>query len=233
VPEAISGLLVLLGLIAASLVLLRIGSFQSPNAAIATVAPESVPVFPWPPPRASARVVIPARLLPAGKDHQTLLRDIDEKLVSALQSAGYVETSYYAVPDGFALVTRLEHITQEGAPEKGKQRWIAHIEPVRLNRDFTLSAYLAALFGVQQGFYRVIVFIVTPHPFAESHSSVSEIEAEDWRHSGLNVLPQGIASLAYTQQYSCTALIYEFQQPGNSQQVRWISLDKSRAKITS
>ncbi|MBV8774528.1 MAG: TonB family protein [Deltaproteobacteria bacterium] len=72
--------------------------------------------FPWPPPKASARVVLPGRLFQES-NQQLPLRAIDLKLSTALESAGYLERSYFAVPDGFALVTRLEQIDIDGTPK--------------------------------------------------------------------------------------------------------------------
>jgi len=120
------------------------------------------------------------------------------------------------VPDGFALVTRLEQINADGTPKPGDQRWVSGIQPLR---RFSLGEYLAALFGVQRGFYRVIAFVVTSYPFVQSEATLSEQQAEDWLAYGSNTLPLPIGALPYTADYACTALIHEFQQPGNGHSV--------------
>ena len=175
--------------------------------------PEGIPPFPWPPPAASASMVIPSDILVKSGAEPAFLRDIDQRLGAALAAGGYAEKKYFAVPDGFAVVTRLEQINADGTPKEGNERWAPEIGPLR---NFSLSEYIASLFRAPVGYYRIIVFIVTPHPFSEANHSVSRDEAADWLRSGLNVLPDSIAQRRYDQGFACTALVYEFQQPGGS-----------------
>ena len=51
-----------------------------------------------------------------------LLGQVDRKLRKALDDCGYVETSYFWVPGGFAAATRLEQINPDGTilPATGK-----------------------------------------------------------------------------------------------------------------
>ena len=80
----------------------------------ATGPPARIPQFPWPPPWASATEVIPREMLEAEHD-STRLRDVDRAITEALEQNGYYESSYYAVPAGFALVTKIEQITGQRA----------------------------------------------------------------------------------------------------------------------
>lgn len=171
------------------------------------------PVFPWPPPRASARTTIPPALFAKLAAGPPTLGDVDRKLAAALDANDYSERSYYLVPDGFAIATRLEQINSDGTPKAGTQRWLAGSGPLR---EFSLRAYLAALFSANQGYYRVIVFIVTPHPFSQADVSVRRDEAIAWLSEGLNTLPRSIAEKPYSHEHSCSALIYEFEQPSQS-----------------
>lgn len=175
------------------------------------------PQFPWPPPVASERLVLPSRFFPAPPNHLQLLNDIDFKLTTALDSAGYLQRSYYAVPDGFALVTRLEQINSDGTPKNGDQRWLTENEPLQ---SFSLTEYLTRLFTAKPGFYRVIAFIITLHEFAQSDATVSVQQAEYWLASGMNKLPLPIGNMVYTRQYACTALIFEFQQAAAGQKAK-------------
>lgn len=81
------------------------------------------PVFPWPPPQASATEVIPRELLEA-EGNPTLLKEIDRKITEALERNGYYESSYYAIPGGFALATKMEQIESDGKSMQGSQRWL-------------------------------------------------------------------------------------------------------------
>ena len=166
-----------------------------------------IPQFPWPPPEASARLVVPDRFFRQGP--RLFVRDVEEAIRSALEANGYVERSYFAVPDGFALVTRLESFYDDGSSKEGPERWVTDVGPLR---SFSLRAYLRALFLASAGHYRVIVFIVTPMPFSESEAKVSVDETTAWLNSGLNILPVSIGEREYSPNHVCTAMIYEFTQ---------------------
>ena len=171
------------------------------------------PQFPWPPPRASATEVIPRTLLAPGAG-ATYLRDVDRRLSAALDRKGYTEKSYFAVPDGFALVTRIEQIGEDGTPKNDPDRW--SLKPPRLQR-FSLASYLEALFRARPGHYRVIVFIVTPHPFSQAKVAVTPEQASEWLGEGLNQLPEPIGALDFSRPgFACTALVYEFDRPTES-----------------
>ncbi len=168
-----------------------------------------VPQFPWPPPRASASVVIPA-----GSAAGTL-GDVEEQIRTALDGGGYVERSYFAAPGGFAMATRLERINPDGTPMQDPERWRVEAQPLA---SFSLRAYLQALFAAPSGQYRIIVFVVSSEPFAQA-GEVTRSEALAWLHEGLNRLPDGIADSSYTDRHAVTALIYEFEQPGRQDAV--------------
>jgi hypothetical protein len=135
------------------------------------------------------------------------LGNLNDVLASALQTTGYFEKSYYAVPHGFALATQLEQISGDGSSKTPPDRWSAgppHLE------HFSISDYLRALFTQNPGYYRVVVFVVTDVPFAEKDTSVSLSEAQKWLTGGVNQLPPSLANFALAQDTLCTALIYEF-----------------------
>ena len=169
----------------------------------------TIPQFPWPPPEASARSEVPKKfLVPPGRK-QALLHDIDSRLSLALRDAGYTDKAYCAVPEGFALVTRLEQIESDGRPKPDSERWAVSMEPPR---EFSLSAYLTALSRTKVGYFRVIVFVVTPYPVSYSKAKVIREEAQLWLREGPNRLPPSVGSWRFTADHSCTALIYEFEK---------------------
>ena len=138
--------------------------------------------------------------------------DVDRTLTSALDSCGYYDRSYYAVPDGFAIVTRLEQMQADGSSKTPPDRWSVEYKPVA---GFSLSSYLRALFTADPGFYRIIVFVVTPQSFSQRPTGVSQDEAMQWLQGGFDRLPSELAGNEITDQYACTALIYQFEQPGS------------------
>lgn len=168
-----------------------------------------IPNFPWPPPKASAISELPDNFLRGVNSEQLYLRDIDSHISSALKETGYFEKRYFAVPDGFAIVTRLEQINEDGTPKALPQRWAIDVGPLR---EFTFAAYFRALFTSNPGYFRVIVFIVTHFPFSQSDIKIDKTQAIKWLHEGLNKLPESIGKISYTRNYSCTALVYEFKK---------------------
>jgi hypothetical protein len=165
--------------------------------------------FPWPPPQASATEVISRNLLEE-EGGLTRLQDVDRRITYALEQNGYYETKYYAIPEGFALVTRIEQIESDGTSKQGLQRW--ELTPQSIS-EFSLKDYLAALFLARPGYYRVIAFIVTPYPFQQSSEKPTPDDTDIWFTGGLDRLPQSIGDLDFSSKdYACTALIYEFER---------------------
>jgi hypothetical protein len=171
-----------------------------------------IPKFPWPPAASSAKEVLPPALFKSAR----WFADVDRLLSAALEENGYVERSYYAVPRGFALVTRIEQIELDGRSKRLPDRWSAAAP--RLT-SFSISEYVRALFTAAPGHYRIIVFILTEAPFSQSQMEVSKPEAMDWLRGGLNVLPPEVSARPLAANVNCTALVYEFEQLGSSAHV--------------
>lgn len=174
----------------------------------------SIPEFPWPPPRPSSLVVVPCAF--PVSDPGPTLGDVNDRLRMALDATGYYDLAYFLVPDGFALVTRLEQINPDGSPKNPPARWEAHVEPME---EFSLAAYIRALFAATPGYYRVIVFAVTDQPIVASGEPASSEEASGWLAKGSDVPPESIMDVPMTDAYHVTALIYQFRQPGQGEEV--------------
>jgi len=166
--------------------------------------------FPWPPPRASSSATIPDKFFRNIDTMAVLFTDVDKVIVSAIDSCGYFEKRYFFVPDGFAMVTRIEKINQDGTPKEVPERWEVEMKPVR---KFSLGAYLKSLFTANPGYYRLIAFIITSHSFSQNDKTPNRKEFMELFHEGMNVLPNEISKLEYGEFHSCTALIYEFEKP--------------------
>jgi outer membrane protein OmpA-like peptidoglycan-associated protein len=168
------------------------------------------PLFPWPPPMASGTHQIPMAML-SRRAGVTTLGDVAARLQTALERAGYSQGSFFAVPGGFALVTRLEHINSDGSVKPASERWLpADSRPLE---DFTLSSYIRALFQARRGYYRVMAFIVTPLDFAQAPISLSPAAAKEWVSTGSTGVPPSVRNITLKPAtHRCTALIYEFQR---------------------
>lgn len=181
---------------------------SAPKTASATLSHSfKLPTFPWPPPPFSTRMKLDRALLVAGQAAPTL-GSVAARMENALAANGYSQLSYYAVPDGFALVTQIERIDAQAA-SAAEQRWSTQIPGVALI-PFNLDAYIQALLGKNGDNFRVIVFAFTPTPFTASGTAVAPAEAMTWVEKGATALPAGLAAKPYGTDFICTALIYEF-----------------------
>jgi hypothetical protein len=169
-------------------------------------SPAGMPRFPWPPPRYSAFATI-VREWVADASSPTL-GSVARRLESAFERAGYGERSYYSVPGGFALVSRIEQIRADATPVEPPARWAIDSPQVRAS----FIDHIRALFNAPPGFYRVIVFAVTDQDFAADPRPPSSAEARGWASSGSLRLSAPLANLPYTQNHYTTALIYEFER---------------------
>lgn len=178
-----------------------------PHAAMVDEGDDEFPVFPWPPPRPSAREIVPRRLYVSSQT--TTFGDVAAAVEGALRTAGHPEVSYYAVPDGFALVSTFEQIDGEGVPLEPPDRWSVKIPPLR---RFGLMSYLGRLLRGQRGHYRLVVFVVTSQSFEQSAEVATRKKVEDWLAGGHTGLSDELAATPFTANHDCHALIYEFRR---------------------
>ncbi len=174
------------------------------------------PLFPWPPPRASGFHKIPNNLIKKEGENSTWGR-VTNQLEDALNYAGYTERSFFGAPSGFAIVTRLEQIYDDGRPKEEPDRWSIGLKKIS---SFSLNEYLKALLTAKKGFYRVIIFIITTVPFSQESEEISRDEASLWLSLGINRLPSSVTNNSYTDDYVCTVLIYEFEQEDKKYHVK-------------
>jgi hypothetical protein len=166
--------------------------------------PPGLPPFPWPPPQASATLVLPEQFFPKeGK-----LGDFERSLKQALDRIDY-EYRFFAVPNGFALVGRMERTTEDGSVSS--DRWNLNAPAYDPWRP---SDFLRGLFRAPEGFYRVVAFVVTDVPFGQDRDAPTGEEAKAWLKQGLNDLPSQLAEAPAKPRTRCTALVYEFRSHG-------------------
>lgn len=187
----------------------KIKNFEKSNEIVDLILERGVFVFnefKLPPPMPSAKKVLSKRLFLSIKT----LADANITLLNALDSCGYDDRSYFGLPNGFALVARLEQINRDATPKPLPDRWRVD---VNLSKAFSLKDYLETLFYGNPGYFRVIVFVVYDKPFNSSNVKLERKQAIHWLDAGLTVLPKEIAALEFTKNHYCTALIYEFELP--------------------
>lgn len=168
-----------------------------------------LPTFKLPVPKASARHLITSHVIEGINKDTVLLGDIDDVLIRSLDSCGYYERSYYSVPGGFALVTRMESIFDDARSKKMPERWAVNDPP---NLGFSPLQLLKRLFTANPGFFRTIVFIVTDTVCLESDMKMTNKEADSWLTCGGKSLPISIAEISYSDTLDIIAFIYEFKK---------------------
>lgn len=184
--------------------------------------PSPIPAFPTNPPKASTRAKLPTLVMANGQATKTL-GDINQVLSNALAQVGYGTTGYYSYPDGFALATRMEQIFPDGRPMSPPARFS---DSPPMPRTFTLQ-YFEHLFVPQQGFFRIVVFIVTDQPIVESETTPTEAVASKWPDAGADALPSAVASTRQPEPVKVTAFVYEFRDSTAEGVSKFALLDQS------
>lgn len=170
-------------------------------------------------------MLLPRERLLRALDSDPSLYELGEHLSRGLDGAGYVERSFYAVPNGFALVARLERILDDGQPAPNSFRYLPPGE-----EPFSLTAYLSGLFVAPVGRYRQIVFVVTDVSFAATGDELTQREATELLREGANRLPAYFRTVAFSEDYAVTALIYEFEKTGPVGQMRQLPAGRLGAR---
>lgn len=183
--------------------------------------------FHLPAPPASAKYDLPNHLLKDGMNENIVLSSVANRIERAIISIEYPKYSYFPVSCGFALVTHIEKIDDNGAPIS--PRWEDRLRPLNWS-NFSLNNYIKALFYAAPGRYRIIVFVITNKPFSQLGTRVSREEALSWLNAGVNRLPNEIGNMPYTPEHKCTALIYEFKQPGVGEKAVLLDVSKVSGK---
>jgi hypothetical protein len=170
--------------------------------------------FPWPPPLPSTSMEIGKDLLapPTPDSRLTVAADW---LSRALRAAGYGDLRFYDIPKGFALVTPLELIDDQGlamAHPDPKQRFSAAYP----GEGFFTMRFWSDLLHARVGRFRLFVFVVIDHPFGYA-KDVTDAEIL-WKHPS-STLPLNRSDLAYTAEDHCYALVYEVEHPKGTDRV--------------
>ena len=138
---------------------------------------------------------------------QTPLSDVAARFQQAFNEAGYGELSWYSVPGGFAMVSRMEQFSSDGTPLPEPDRFSTAIAQPRTFRERFWEVFKA-----RQGHFRMIVFIVTSEPVHQSTRKLNREEAIQLFADGADRVPEEIGSAVFSTLHQCTALIYEFEQ---------------------
>ncbi|MES2276661.1 MAG: hypothetical protein V4592_11615 [Bacteroidota bacterium] len=174
--------------------------------------------FPFPPPKGYSLQILQRELF----EKCATLKDVNRILLSAINKCGYDDHSYYAIPNGFALVTKIEEINSDGTSVAGDARF-------SLNVHDKMSVF--NFFVARKGYFRVFAFIVTNEAFKPTNDVVNQQMAEDWVESGSNMLPAQIGAKKFTEDYACSVIVYEFNAPDANKKLNLVIPAKLSAKV--
>jgi HEAT repeat protein len=188
---------------------------------------ENLPALSWPPPRFSAWQVLPKEMI--GPDNLDL-KAVHDRLSSALTKAGFEDQGLFEVPGGFAIVTKVERIYEDGSSWAESERWSAGKIPLR---SLSLAEYLRLLFLEKPGHFRLFAFVVTTEQNMQGSTKLlPEPEARELLMKGGRILPERIQRLSFRGHY-CHTLIYHFEKKiGEGAAVRYPSPLSPRIHLT-
>ncbi|SMO80021.1 hypothetical protein [Gracilimonas mengyeensis] len=178
---------------------------------------QNYPTFNMPPPEPSSKTIIDNSIFLAD-DSTTTLDDVARRLMAALDEARFGDRSFYLprygseITDGFVLASQWEQTDKNGNPMPEPDRWAVKVTP---SRDWSLSSILESLLGPNTGYFRVMVFFVTPNYIGQTDSLVNQETASDWTTEGAGFLPEEVGNELFAstnKAYFCTVYIYEFVQ---------------------
>lgn len=160
----------------------------------------SIKQFPFPPPRGYTFTVLPDGTFA----NCSTLGDANNILVNAIgpSPCGYSDRSYYEIPNGFVLVTKVEEINPDCTSISGRYRFSEGQYESLSFWDF---------FAPRKGYFRVFAFLITDQVFNASTTRVTASGALDWIRLGANILPDAIKNKPFKPGYNCTVIVYEFK----------------------
>ncbi|MEM6321889.1 MAG: hypothetical protein AAF960_29790 [Bacteroidota bacterium] len=179
---------------------------------------ETMPIFPWPPPDASARVNVLEDDLASIKN----LGQLNQLIIEKLQRAGSpMEVNrYFYLPNGFVLVTGLERIDESVQTSSQIERF--RIALTNESVDFRLLDYLKSLVGVEEGIYRLSAFVVTDDLTPNIPRIPTSREKSLWKGNSFGTLPKRVGKIPLNRQHYCRLYVYEFEQKEGQIQAKLI-----------
>jgi len=178
----------------------------------------------WAPPTPSDYEKISQHFLNSHK-HATLA-DVGNALQAALKNEGF-KTTYFAVPEGFALVSSADdfRFSLAGIPPPNATKGSNALNLLKaLKKDFWKTSFKIWILGSpEQQFYQVVSVIVTSGDVWEQR----QMKFKEARNLiGGATIPEALKNQEYNEEkYKCMALLYAFEKDPSGDEIRFISLN--------
>ena len=172
-------------------------------------------LMPWPPPCASAVALVDRAFLDAVNQGRRprQLEEVHAILNETLHRHGFGQARTFGAPNGFALVTSIEQIHEDGTPLEGRAR---HSALIAVIKSYSLTSFVNALLRAPVGYFRVVALVVTDRAFTNYGDRATLEEIREWADRGHLTLPKETARRELTPDHRIYALIYEFEKRNNS-----------------
>ena len=140
------------------------------------------------------------------------LGSVDSLFVHYLKLGGYDPSeniSYYTYKGGFAMLTSLEMIKDNGTPFSPQERF--SLKKIKNN---STKEFFRTLFMGNKGYYRFIIFVVSTEKIITNGSSkiLTYPESNILQSLGAMKLPTGVFSSELTKNYKGKAFVYVFRK---------------------
>lgn len=154
---------------------------------------------------------------------QSTYADVDILLRQKLTGAGYYENQYFELPDGFAIITKLENIDVNKRPLKENHRWALGANEIGSsmvkNEISSFEEYKNALIMPNSGYCRFFVFYFSATPFSSVQNNFIPITTENFNDkfsfAGMNRLPVELGLRRVKNEHRIFVLVYEFIKKEN------------------
>jgi hypothetical protein len=170
------------------------------------------------------------------------LGDIASRISDALSRAGYTDQGWFVVPSrssagdhptlsGFAVVTRLEQIENDGQTKAGGQRWTMDFSssPSRS----ILDSIKLLLQGAPDGRYRVFLLWVSNDPVSQIATRTDPDKWQEFLAQGAKApllrLMQDIR-VNYGAGGGCYAFVYEYERSAIGGQTKYVATSQLTAE---
>lgn len=175
-------------------------------------ASKFIPLIPVPPPQPSDYETFDNTILNKYKTYG----DVNNYLDKILKTAGYRNYVYMPTASGgFAIAIPVEEINTNGDVLKKVDK-----TPYTLAtffRKLFSQEHIDELFFSEKGYYRCILFIVSPNLYTVNGPRISYLEIQNWLYQNYISLPSKIAETPLAKDAKLLALLYEFEQNENTE----------------
>ncbi|MEO0337621.1 MAG: hypothetical protein AAF242_00260, partial [Bacteroidota bacterium] len=145
------------------------------------------------------------------------LGQVDSLVSGGLNALGYRRHSYFSLPNGFAMLTPIEQIAEDGKSLPVPGRW----QDYPAGNSFSgLLDYFRDLLIDNPGYFRIIAFTVTDKAYIDNNQEeITRASAREWLLDGGQSLPKTLKAYPISEDIQYHIFIYEFSAPEDTKRL--------------